>query len=74
MDSQTEQPVCTGRQVEFFNTEELAAYLNVSKKFVIKHRDAGRIPGACRIGRIWRFRRSDVEKKLLSGELLLSKD
>ena len=67
MDSQTEQ------QVEFFNTEELAAYLNVSKKFIIKHRDLGRIPGAVRIGRVWRFRRSDVEKRLLSGELLLSK-
>ena len=56
---------------EFLDTDELAAYLNVSRKFVIKHRETGRIPGAVRIGRIWRFRRTEVEKRLLSGSLLL---
>jgi hypothetical protein len=59
------------QQAEFFNTISLAAFLGVSVKAVIKWRDAGRLPGQVRCGRIHRFRRVDIEKKLLSGELLL---
>jgi len=58
-------------QPEFFDTTELAQYLGVSRKAVIKWRQARRIPGAVRCGRVWRFRRTEIEKRLLSGELLL---
>ena len=60
------------KQTEFFDTAELARYLNVSVKAVVHWRQARRLPGAVRCGRVWRFRRIDIEKKLLSGELLLS--
>ena len=56
---------------EYFTSEQLAAYLNVSVKSIIKWRDARRLPGAVRCGRVWRFRRVEVEKRLLTGELLL---
>jgi len=60
-------------QPEFFDTKGLARYLSVSPKSVIKWRDKKRIPGAVKCGRVWRFRRAEIEKRLLSGELLLSK-
>jgi hypothetical protein len=50
-----------------YTTESLAGRLNVSKKFIVSHRR--HIPGAMKIGRIWRFDKSAVEKKLLSGNL-----
>jgi predicted DNA-binding transcriptional regulator AlpA len=59
------------QQAEFFDSASLAAFLGVSVKAVVKWRDQGRLPGQVRCGRIHRFRRSDIEKKLLSGELLL---
>ena len=58
---------------EFLSTDSLARYLSVSKKFIEKHR-ARRIPGACKIGYKWRFRRSEIEKRILSGQLLLDKE
>jgi hypothetical protein len=51
-----------------YTTETLAVRLNVSKKFIVTHR--AKIPGAMKIGRIWRFDKTKVEKKLLSGSLL----
>jgi len=59
---------------EFFNTKELSHYLNLSVKTVIKWRDSRRLPGAVRCGRVWRFRRIEVEKRLTTGELLLPKE
>lgn len=56
---------------EFFTPDELASYLKVSKKFIEKHLSTRRIPGAVKIGRVWRFRRADIQKRLLSGSLLL---
>ncbi len=50
-----------------YTTESLAIRLNVSKKFIVSHRR--RISGAMKIGRIWRFDKAAVEKKLLSGAL-----
>ncbi|MDD5673274.1 MAG: helix-turn-helix domain-containing protein [Chitinivibrionales bacterium] len=50
-----------------YTTESLASRLSVSKKFIIAHRQ--RLPGAMKIGRIWRFDKNSVEKKLLSGNL-----
>ena len=59
---------------EFFNTSELAIYLNCSKKFIEKHRTTARIPGAVKVGYKWRYRKSEIEKRLLSGQLLLPVD
>ncbi len=50
-----------------YTTESLAIRLNVSKKFIVSHRRS--ISGAMKIGRIWRFDKAAVEKKLLSGAL-----
>lgn len=51
-----------------YTTESLAKRLNVSKKFIVSHRR--QLPGAMKIGRIWRFNRVSIEKKLLTGTLL----
>jgi len=58
---------------EFLTVKELANYLNCSEKFIRKHLEGRRLPGMVKIGRVYRFRKSDVEKKLLSGQLLLEK-
>ena len=50
-----------------YTTESLAERLNVSTKFIVTHRD--KIPGAMKIGRVWRFDKNAVEKKLLSGSI-----
>lgn len=55
----------------FFSIDELAKYVGVSRKFVVKHVENRRIPGAVKVGRVWRFRISEVEKRLHCGELLL---
>lgn len=56
---------------EYLTAKELAEMLNMSLKFIIKHTQSGRIPGKTKIGRLWRYRKSDIEKRLLSGQLLL---
>ena len=60
-------------ETEFFTVQELANYLNCSEKFIRKYIESRRLPGMVKIGRVYRFRKSDVEKKLLSGQLLLEK-
>lgn len=55
---------------EFLTLNELAEYLNISKKFIIKHTANRRLPGI-KMGRIWRYRKKEIEKRLLSGKLLL---
>jgi excisionase family DNA binding protein len=60
-------------ETEYFSVRELANYLNCSEKFIRKHIESRRLPGMVKIGRVYRFRKSDVEKKLLSGQLLLEK-
>ena len=51
-----------------FDSEGLARRCGVSLKTIIKYRH--RLPGAFRIGRMWRFDRSAIEKKLVSGALI----
>lgn len=60
-------------ETEFFSVQELADYLNCSEKFIRKHIESRRLPGMVKLGRVYRFRKSDVEKRLLSGQLLLEK-
>ena len=58
---------------EFLDTPQLARMLNVSKKSIIKWREQRRIPGAVKCGRVWRYSRNEIRKRLLSGKLLLDK-
>lgn len=64
-----EQAVVDG-ECEFLTPQQLADKCNVSLKFVQKHTATRRLPGATKMGRLWRYRRTDVEKRLLSGRLL----
>lgn len=56
---------------EYLTPQELAAMLNMSLKWVVKHTQLHRIPGQTKMGRLWRYRRTEVEKRLLSGIFLL---
>ena len=56
---------------EFLTARELATKLGMSTKFIEKQTARRRIPGATKIGRVWRYRVSDVERRLLTGNLLL---
>ena len=51
-----------------YSSEALAKRCGCSLKSIIKHRR--HLPGAFRIGRMWRFDKATVEKKLLSGALI----
>ena len=56
---------------ELIDSRQLATMLSVSKKFIDKHTAAHRLPGMVRVGRLIRFRRLEIEKRLATGELLL---
>ena len=60
---------------EFFTPRELAAFLGMSQKWVVKHTQSRRIPGQVQFGRSWRYRKADVESHLNSGapQFLLEK-
>jgi excisionase family DNA binding protein len=57
----------------FLSATELAQYLGNSRKFVEKHIATRRIPGMVRVGGRWKFRKSEIERALNRGELLLPK-
>jgi excisionase family DNA binding protein len=48
---------------EIMTTSELARYLKVSRAEVLRLARRGKIPGL-RVGRLWRFKRYEVEKAL----------
>ncbi len=58
---------------EYLTGKQLAGKLNVSIKAVVKWTAAHRLPGAYKIGRVWRYQWREIEKKLLSGSLLFDK-
>lgn len=62
------------KMADCFTPKELAAKLNMSLKWVVKMTQAHRMPGQIKIGRLWRYRRVDVEKRLLAGDFLLEGD
>jgi len=45
--------------------------LGVSIKFVQKHTQARRVPGQIKVGRLWRYKRSTVERALVRMNFLL---
>lgn len=56
---------------EFLNAHELAEKLGMSTKFIAKQTARRRIPGATKVGRVWRYRLIEIEKRLLTGRFLL---
>lgn len=50
----------------WLSVEEIAAHLGVSKETVYRWIDRGRIP-AHRIGRLWKFKASEVDSWVVSG-------
>ena len=51
--------------------KELTAFLKVPARWVEKHVQTGRIPGAFKAGRYWRIHRPTLERHMLGGNLLL---
>jgi excisionase family DNA binding protein len=58
---------------EYFTPQELAVILHVGARWVQKQIEARRLPGLTKVGRYWRIRKSDFEKRILTGEVLLPK-
>jgi excisionase family DNA binding protein len=53
------------------SVKELAHYVNMGKTWVYMNMRKGKIPGVVKVGGRIRFLKSEVDKKLLSGEFLL---
>jgi excisionase family DNA binding protein len=71
-DDEPVEPEPAGQELEYLTGKQLATKLNVSVKAVVKWTAARRIP-ACKMGRLWRYPRIEIEKRLLSGSLLYNK-
>lgn len=56
---------------DFFTPRELARKLNMSLKWVIKQTQQRRIKGQQKFGHSWRYRKIDVEKRLLGNTQFL---
>ena len=52
---------------EVLTTDETAQLLKVSKKTLLRHPRDGDVPGA-KLGRVWRFRRSELLDLLTTPE------
>lgn len=55
---------------EYYTPDDLAFKLNIARKTVTKHTQARRFPGQVKIGGVWRYRVTDIDKALLRGQLL----
>jgi predicted DNA-binding transcriptional regulator AlpA len=51
--------------------KELAQRLSMSLKWVEKHTQEHRIPGQLKVGRVWRYIWIEVQKRMISGQVLL---
>jgi excisionase family DNA binding protein len=58
-------------EAEFYTPAELAALVQVGQRWIEKQIPKRRLPGMTKVGRYWRFRKSEVDKQLLNGSLLL---
>lgn len=56
---------------DFYTANQLADRLQVSIRSVEAWTQARRVPGQFQVGRLWRYRAADVERRLLSGQFLL---
>jgi hypothetical protein len=57
---------------EYLTGKQLATKLNVSLKSVFKWTAQRRIPGAVKFGYRWRYSAVEINKRILSGQLLLT--
>jgi excisionase family DNA binding protein len=55
----------------FFTPEQLAAYMQVPLRSIRKWAMERRIVGQVKVGRLWRFRRADIERAALPGNNIL---
>ena len=55
---------------EYYTPRELSRKLNVSLKWVTNRTQKRQVPGQTKIGHIWRYKKIEVEKGLLSGRFL----
>ena len=51
---------------QWLSVEQISVHLSVSKETIYRWLDKQKIP-ASRIGKLWRFRASDVDEWVLSG-------
>jgi len=58
---------------DYLTPNEMAEKVRMSLKFIVTQTQARRMPGQVKIGRLWRYRRVEVEKRLLAGQFLLEK-
>lgn len=65
----TEQQPAAGARL--LSGVELAAYIGMSRKFISKHTEAGRLPGVVRVGRYLRYDKNIIDRRIAAGRLLL---
>lgn len=58
---------------EYLSPHQLARKLNVSQKSITNWTQNRRLP-AVKMGRVWRYPRLEIEKRLLNGRLLTEKN
>jgi hypothetical protein len=56
---------------DFISPKQLATRLSMSLKWVEKQTQARRMPGQVKMGRVWRYHWVEVQKRMLTGQLLL---
>jgi excisionase family DNA binding protein len=64
-----EEEKAVSPEPEYLSARQLAGKLNVSTKAVSKWTAARRLP-ACKVGYHWRYPSLEINKRLLSGQLL----
>ncbi len=55
------------QEERWLSVEEIATHLGISKETVYRWLDRGKIP-AHRVGKLWKFRSSEVDQWVLDGE------
>lgn len=66
--------VLTDDKSDLMSIDELADLIGMSRKFILKYRQNGRLPGVIRIAdQTYKYNRRVIEKRLENGELLLPK-
>jgi excisionase family DNA binding protein len=58
---------------ELLDTRKLSEYLKVPEKSIRNWQSGGRLPYV-KIGRLVRYRRIEIEKRLLNGQLLTTRE
>jgi hypothetical protein len=66
------QEITTQQEPEYLTAVELSVKLNISLKSIINWTQAHRLP-VIKMGRVNRYPKAEIEKRLLSGNLLLDK-